>query len=376
MGKRVFVLCGEASGDLYAGWLIRRLRGLSGDLDVYAMGGRGCYLAGAQVVADPTSIAVVGLWEVLQHLGEFRYIYRTVKEHILDVKPEAIVFVDYPGFNLRLARELRKQLSRTKFFYYISPQLWAWGRERVKLMRMMDRIFVIFPFEVEFYRGYGIDVDFVGHPLGEVLSDLKVDDELGRRLKGEKGLIVLLPGSRMQEIRRHLPVMAEAMKRLKGEFNFCINCAPTIPEFVYNAMLRELGVSVSLVLPDDHATSLSYADMVWVASGTATVQTMFYQKPMIVVYKISPFTYYLLRPLVRVKYISMVNILADELLIPELIQDQFNPDRLIGETKRILSDQEGLERVRKRLSDIGKDLFSVSASTNVAKRILEELSVE
>ncbi len=369
MARRVFVLCGEASGDLYAGRVIERMRALDPDVQVYAMGGKECYRAGAKVVADPTSIAVVGLWEVLQHLGEFRYIYRTVKEHILDIKPDALVFVDYPGFNLRLAKDLRKRLPDSKFFYYISPQLWAWGRGRVRLMRMMDGIFVIFPFEVEFYRKYGISAEFVGHPLGEVLSRMKIDDSLGRELKGNRRLITMLPGSRLQEVRRHLPVMVSAMNALEGEFSFCINRSPTLPDFVYETMFRELGCSVRLVDPKEHATSLAYADIVWVASGTATVQTMFYKKPMVVVYKVSPMTYFMLRPFVKVKYISMVNILADEMLVPELIQNRFTPENLIEETNRILASKEA-ERIRRRLSEIGRELFHPGVSERVARKVL------
>ncbi len=371
MKRKIFILCGEVSGDLYAGRLIRNLRELCPDVDVYAMGGKECYLAGAQLVADPTSIAVVGVWEVLQHLTEFRYIYNTVKSHILDVKPDALVFIDFPGFNLRLARDLKRYLPKTKFFYYISPQIWAWGRHRVKFMRIMDGIFVIFPFEVDFYRGYGIEAEFVGHPLGEILSEMEVDEKLGKELKGEKRLITILPGSRLQEVTRHLPIMLGAAKRLVDRFNFCINQAPTVPKFVYESILQHVGISMPLLSSEKHPTSLSYADIVWVASGTATIQTMFYHQPMVVVYKVSPLTYWLLRPLVKVKYISMVNILADELLVPELIQSQFTSQRLIAETEQIISNPDKMRYIREKLSQIGENLFSSSTSKLVARKMLE-----
>ncbi len=365
------MLCGEASGDAYAGRLISALYRLDPSLEIYAMGGKECYRAGAKVIADPTGLAVVGIWEVLQHYDEFHYLYRTVKEHILETRPSALVFVDYPGFNLRLARELRPKLKNTKFVYYISPQLWAWGRGRVKYMRMMDEILVIFPFEVEFYARYGIKARFVGHPLGEVLRDRRVDRGFRRRLGlgQEEVYLALLPGSRRQELERHLPVMLEALSRWGRGVKAGIHRAPTLERFMYSPFVESSGAV--LIEPEDHGSSLAGADLVWVASGTATVETMYYRKPMVVVYKVSPMTYYLLRWAVRVKHISMVNILYGGTLVPELIQKGFTPEDLLKVSKEILKDRERYEFVSRELGRLSDSLFSGQASQTAARVILE-----
>ncbi len=337
------------------------------------MGGKECYRAGAKVIADPTGLAVVGIWEVLQHYNEFRYLYRTVKEHILESRPSAIVFVDYPGFNLRLARELRPKLKDTKFIYYISPQLWAWGRGRIKYMRMMDEILVIFPFEVDFYAKYGIKARFVGHPLGEVLKDRKVDREFRKKLGVKQGevYLALLPGSRRQELERHLPLMLSALKRWGPGVKAGIHRAPTLERFMYSPFMGSFDVA--LIEPEDHGSSLAGADLVWVASGTATVETMYYRKPMVVVYKVSPMTYYLLRWAVRVKHISMVNILYGGPLVPELIQNRFTPDNLVKVSKEILGDKGRYEFVGRELGRLSDSLFSGEASQTSARIILEAM---
>ncbi len=368
---KIFVLSGEVSGDIYAGRLISELKRLSPDSEIYAMGGNYSYLAGAKVLADPTGIAVVGLVEVVKHLKEFRFIYNTIKNHILELRPDTIVFIDYPGFNLRLAKDLRKRLPNTKFVYYIAPQVWAWGRGRISLMRkVVDKLFVIFPFEEEFFRQNGIEAQFVGHPLAEVIKERKIDRAFLDKYHIPRGkpLILLLPGSRRQEIARHLPVMLKSVDKLKDEFSFCINRAGPIPEYLYKQYI--LDYNIPLIPPDDHSSSFYFSELAWVASGTAVVETMFHNKPMIVIYKISPLTYLLGRWLVRIKYVSMVNILADRQLVPELIQSKFSAANLIDWTTKISSDDSYRSRMLSGLRHIKDSLTVYSPSQIVAKSIL------
>ena len=368
---KIFVLSGEVSGDIYAGRLITELRRLSPDSEIYAMGGKHSYSAGAKVLADPTGIAVVGLVEVLKHLKEFKFIYDTIKNHILELRPDTIVFIDYPGFNLRLAKDLRKRLPDTKFIYYIAPQVWAWGRRRISLMRkVLDKLFVIFPFEEEFFQKNGIDARFVGHPLAEVVNGRKIDRSFLEKYHIPRGkpLILLLPGSRRQEIARHLPVMIKAVARLKDRFSFCINRASSIPEYLYRQYLLENDIP--LIPPEEHSSSFHFSELVWVASGTAVVETMFHNRPMIVIYKISPLTYLLGRWLVRIKYVSMVNILANRELVPELIQTEFTVANLIDWTTKIISDNSYRSHMLSGLRQIKDSLAVYSPSQIVAKAIL------
>ena len=371
MSRRVFVLSGEVSGDIYAGRLISRIRHMSPDCEIYAMGGRYSYSAGAKVLADPTGIAVVGLVEVLKHIKEFRFIYNTIKTHILSLKPDAIVFVDYPGFNLRLAKDLRKKLPDTKFIYYIAPQVWAWGKGRVNLMRkVLDELFVIFPFEEDFFRKNGINARFVGHPLAEIIKGRKVDKDFRGRysIPEDKPLILLMPGSRLQEIARHLPVMISAVRELREKFAFCLNRAYTIPEYMYKQHLGDMDVP--LIEPDEHPSSLHFSELVWVASGTAVVETMFYVKPMIVVYRVSPITYAIGRWLVNIKYISMANILAGKELVPELVQGRFTPDALLSWTERIVYDTEYRSQMVTGLKKLAINMAVYNPEDIVAKAVL------
>ncbi len=373
MSKKIFILAGELSGDQYAGMLISALKRLDNSVDIYAMGGSYSYRAGANIILDPTNMAVVGIWEVLKHLREFKYMFRTIKEHILNIKPDVIVFIDYPGFNLRLAKELRGILSNTKFVYYISPQLWAWGRSRVKLMKaLMDKVIVIFPFEVDFYRQYGVDASFFGHPLGALLKrqKLRADFRDSYSIDLDKPLIVLMPGSRIQEVKAHLPVFIRSAERIHSDFCFCINKAQTVPDYIYKDYLIDSKIHIPLIERDDHGCSLNEAKLVWVASGTATLESTFYKKPMIVVYKVSALTYFLLKPFVKVDYISIVNILSGKRLVPELIQADFTEDRLLKETFDVLS-LDRYDYVVKELEKISDCLFSKDPNPEIAREILK-----
>lgn len=373
---RLLVSCGEPSGDLYAGELLRHLRGLVPGLTAFGLGGDHVHGQGAELLAHVRDLAVVGLLEVVKHLGRLRGIFRRVLEEVDRERPDVAVLLDYPDFNLRLARELKRR--GIPVIYYISPQVWAWRRGRVHAIRdTVTRMLVIFPFEERLYREAGVPVTFVGHPLVDLVrpapSRVALLEGLG--MHAGEGVVSLLPGSRPQEVAHNLPPLVGAvtqMSRRRPNLRFLLAVAPALDR---NAARAPFGtLPVTAVQGQTHA-ALGAADLAIVASGTATVEAALLGTPMVVVYRVSPLTYALGRPFVRVPYFAMVNLIAEREVVPELMQSDFTASRVAEEALGLLDDPARLQRVRDGLIEVRHRLGEPGASDRAAAAIRGQLDL-
>ncbi|HRD80496.1 MAG TPA: lipid-A-disaccharide synthase [Saprospiraceae bacterium] len=355
---RYYLIAGEASGDLHGAHLIRHLRQEDPEADIRAWGGDLMSEAGAEVVKHYRDLAFMGFWEVLKNLRTIMANFRFCKADILAWQPDVLILIDYPGFNLRMAKWAKSMGIRV--FYYISPQLWAWHSSRVHgIKATVERMFVILPFEEEFYQKYDYKVDFVGHPLLDVVDEFVPPADF-RAANGldERPIVALLPGSRRQEIARMLEVMLQTAARFP-DYQFVIAGAPSIPRSFYDDIIRSSGVSGVHWTGNQTYALLSQARAALVTSGTATLETALFGVPQTVCYRGSSISFFIARRLVNVKYISLVNLIADRPLVRELIQHQLHPDSL-GEQLRLLLDdhharqlREGYQELRLRLGERG-----------------------
>ena len=364
----MLVSCGEPSGDLYAGELVRELRGRVSGLEVFGLGGERLQAQDARLVAHVRDLAVVGLVEVLRHLRRLRGIFRSVLSEVDRAPVSLAVLVDYAGFNLRLARELRRR--GIPVVYYVSPQVWAWRRGRVRTIReCVARMLVIFPFEAPFYRAESVPVTFVGHPLVDLVR--RTDDARGflssRGLDPARPVLAVLPGSRRQELAYNLPGIAGALRILRRErpdLQLALALAPGLDPASLRGPLDGLGVT--LVLGEAHAL-MGAADAGIVASGTATVEAALLDLPSVVVYRVSPVSYALGRPFVSVPHYAMVNLIAGRRLLPELIQHDFEPSSVAAEVRRLLEDQGHRTSVKTGLAEVRTALGGPGASARAAE---------
>jgi lipid-A-disaccharide synthase len=373
LSVRLLLSCGESSGDLYAGALVRQLRELVPGAQVFGMGGPSLAAAGGDVIADYRGLAVTGLTEAVAKVPASLRTLRRLVSAARERRPDALVAIDFPDFNFPLARRVRK--LGIPVVYYISPQVWAWRRGRLDtLRRIADRVLVIFPFEEAIYRDAGIPVEFVGHPLVD-LAQATVPRE---RLLRELGLapsaptVALLPGSRANEVRRLLPVLAGAVPLVRAvvrSAQFVVARAPGLDESLF-AVVKDLQAPVAIVEGDADSV-LAAADAVVTASGTATVQAAIHGVPMVIVYRLSPTTFRLARRLVTVEAIGMVNLIAGERIATELIQDECTPAAVAGETLAILTDPERAARMKRQLATVRERLGEPGASRRAAAAVLQ-----
>ena len=371
MVSRVMLIAGEPSGDLHGAGLVRELKKRKPYLEVYGVGGDGMAGAGMELIFHIRDLSFMGFAEVLKHLPTIRKVRQTLLDVVASRKPDVLILIDYPGFNLRFARKAKARGIR--ILYYISPQVWAWGKARVPRMEgVVDKMFVVFPFEVDIYREAGIEVEFVGHPLLEVVGKLERADGFRERFGISKGkkLLALLPGSRVQEVERILPVMAEAASVLKNEFQceVAVGVAPNSEEDLYR---RLLGSSSSIHLVSGATYDLMRnSELAFVTSGTATLETACFGTPMIVVYRTSFPTYWIGRALITLKTIALVNIVAGRQIVPELIQGKMTPENLIHEARWILRDAAVAQQMRTELLAVRGKLGTPGASARVAEEVL------
>jgi lipid-A-disaccharide synthase len=369
---RVMISCGEPSGDLYAGALTRELLRLDPSAMITGFGSQRLRSAGATLVDDFQGLSVTGLLEVARVLPRTYGIYRRLLAHAAATRPDVFVAVDFPDFNFRLAHAMRK--LGVPVVYYISPQLWAWRPGRMKTMqRIADRVLVIFPFEEEIYRRAGVPVEWVGHPLLDVSSDVEPRATfLGRLgLDPAKPVVALLPGSRINEVSAILPGLVDASRiiheRLPGA-QFVLARAPHLSDELF-AKLSARAPSIAMI---DDATDnvLAAADVALMASGTVTVQAALRECPMVVVYRLSPLTYRLGRPFVRVDTFAMANLVAGRQVVPELVQDEFTPDAVARRALPLLEDRGTAEAMRADLRAVRAKLGTPGASRRAAEAVL------
>lgn len=376
--KHIFIVAGEASGDMHAAHLVDALKHQDPSLIFSGLGGQQMQKSGVALLEDLTRISVVGFWEVLKHFQEFKRLFHAALAQIERTKPAAVILVDYPGFNLRLAREIKKRGLKTKVIYYISPQVWAWKESRVKLIKeCTDRMLVLFPFEKEFYARHGMDVAFVGHPLLDMLK-IKTPREPflhSLSLTSHKLTIGLLPGSRHKEIENLLPVMIRAAQILTEEFQqiqFLLVKAPTIDLTFLKRHITDASLPLVIVEQGTYE-AINASDLCVVASGTATFETALLQKPMVVVYKTSLITYLLAKWLVKIPYIAMANVVAGKMIVPECIQFDANGERIAQELKAIFTDEVKIIAIKSELEKVRNSLGEPGASMRAAREILKTI---
>ena len=371
---RLLISCGEPSGDLYGAELVRHLRQSIPDLDVFGLGGDRLQAQGARLVAHVRDLAVVGLLEVVSHLPRLRKAFRAVLEEVDAARPDLVVLVDYPDFNLRLARQVHRR--GIPVFYYVSPQVWAWRRGRVRGIReTVSRMLVIFPFEEALYREAGVPVTFVGHPLVDLVRPAPDRAAFLRAcgLHPERPVVAVLPGSRSKEVGHNLAALgraAELLRQRHPELQFLVALAPSIDRAPVERAFA--GCGARLVAGSTHA-ALGSATLALVASGTATVEAALLGVPMVVVYRISRLSYGLGRPLVKVPHFAMVNLIAGRAVVPELMQSDFTPERVAAEVSALLDDPGRREAMRRDLAEVRHRLGEPGASARAAGLVAEAL---
>lgn len=354
------LVVGEASGDVHGANLVKALHRQDAHLKIFGVAGEQLQQTDFEALFNVSKLTGMGLVELAGNVNNLWQAYQLLRGALKKRKPDLLILIDFPDFNLRLAR-VAKSLG-IPVLYYVSPQIWAWRRGRVhQIAKSVDRMAVVFPFEVDFYRRHGVNVTFVGHPLLETVSAQQPREVVLARygFDPEKRTIALLPGSRHGEVSRHLPTMLAAAAQMqatdKVQF-FCLR-ASTIDVRDLRTMIADARIPI---VEQDRYDAVRAADMVWTASGTATLETALLQRPMVIVYRMSWLTYWIARLLVRVEHIGMVNLIAGKRLVPELVQGDFSAPRLVVESRRLLSDDkmrlgivEELKRLRERLGSPG-----------------------
>lgn len=351
---KLAVVAGEASGDLHASEVVHELKKQDPALQLFGIGGNFLAKEGMVLLHHASEMGIVGLFNVVRHLPMFRRIFSELIAKLEEERPDAILLVDYPDFNLRVAKRA-KELG-IKVIYFISPQLWAWRQGRVKhVAKYVDHMIVIFPFEEEFYRKHGVPVTYVGHPLIEQTIGVK-----RRSVREEKLRIALLPGSRRGEVASLLPPMLQAVKILEAQrpIHPYIVQAPTIDFDELEEIVARSGVDVP-ILPHDRGEAIAAADVALCSSGTATLEAAVLGTPSVVVYTLSPGSYWLAKRLIKLPDFSLVNIVAGKRVVPELIQDEVNGPRIANEVMQLVEParyeevRRDLELVRSKLGEAG-----------------------
>jgi lipid-A-disaccharide synthase len=367
--KSIVIIAGEVSGDLHGSRLIAALKNLDPTLDIQGIGGDLMIQQGLKPLFHIKQMAFLGLWEVVKHLPFIKKVFQDMMKLVKTIHPKAVILIDYPGFNLRFARRVY-QLG-IPVIYYISPQLWAWGKKRVfKIEKYIKRMIVIFPFEKEFYHGHGIDAAYVGHPIADHYFD-RVDPKVTDKKNITLGL---LPGSRRQELEHLLPDMIKTAKLLKDSSEVEHVYLLTVDTISHDDYMKYLGDNKFIQLYTSTPESFyNQLDAALVSSGTATLETGYFKVPMVIVYRVNPLTWFLARLLVKVKVIGLVNIVAGEKIAIELLQNDFNPSKAESEIKRLLDPKVNAE-IREKLSVIKEKLGKPGAAERAAKTIYRLIS--
>ena len=372
----IYFVAGEVSADNHGAALMRCLRELDSELQFVGRGGPQMReVAGEQFKNWIADAAVLGLWEVLRKYGYFREQFHETLREIRESKPDAVVLIDYPGFNLRLARTLRRQAPRQKIIYYISPQVWAWDHGRIKRMaHFIDLVLCIFPFETDLYNQVGLRALFVGHPMIERLQDRKIDTQR------DPNLIGLFPGSRSREVRKIFPVMLETVRELrKHNRNLRFEVAAASEQLALEMSPAVAGLDQSQdgeaiqIKVDETAVIMQRAWAGIVASGSATLEAAYFRLPFVLIYKVMWPTYLAARLVVNVKYLGMPNLLADKEVVPEFIQYRAKPRAVVEAVQPLIENANARERMISEFDSIIGRLGETGASERAARAIIEEM---
>ena len=373
--KNILVIAGEASGDLHGASLIRELKNLDSSLKIFGIGGNKMKAEGMELIYHIDKMAFLGFVEVIKHLPFIKKVQRDLIAEVKRRKVSEVVLIDYPGFNLSIAKKLKKHEPELKLelIYYITPQVWAWGKGRVyKIRELFKKVLVVFPFEEKFFKEKNVNAEFVGHPLIQEIDNYNfvsrnlLDNKFD--LDPAKEILLILPGSRKQEVKSIFPEAVNAASKLADEFDMqiVVACSSNLDEKVFDELTDHKNFKV---IKDHTYDLLKHAKFGIVKSGTSTLEAGLLELPMVIIYKTSWLTYTIGKSLVKIKNIGMANIVLDEQVVPELIQKEANAERIYDEAKNILSDEDMLNNIKLRLSRIKKVLGDKDAPKNAAKII-------
>lgn len=375
--RKILIVTGEPSGDLHASHLVKAMRVFTQQAEFYGMGGEKLRAAGVHILFDISHLSVMGITEVIGHLGKLYRVFTSLTAFLKHERPDLLILVDYPDFNLRLAKAAKKHAIPV--LYYISPQIWAWRTGRLKLIaQLVTKMIVVFPFELPFYERAGVDAAFVGHPLLDVLRVTRSKEEGIRHfgLDERRTTIGLLPGSRLSELKQLLPPMIEAARQLTEHFSnlqFILPLAPGLSEREVEKLLASAAVPITVVSDSTHEV-IDSSYLVIVASGTATLESALLGTPMVIVYKLSPLSYLIGKLLIKVPCIGMANIIAGKKVVPELIQGEVTAGNIAAAAARLLTDTRYYQNTCEELASIKSKLGEPGASQRAAQIALGMLS--
>ncbi len=363
---KLYIISGERSGDLHASNLVKELKAQESDLRVRGIGGDFSREAGVELFKNYKEISFMGFVEVIINIFKISQYFGQTKKDILSFHPDAIILVDFAGFNMRIAKFAKE--NNLKVYYYISPKIWAWNTKRVeKIRKYVDRMFVILPFEKDFYRTYGVSVDYVGNPILDAVEGFKPDPDFKRRNGlDDRPVIAILPGSRKQEIERMLHFMLSLLPAFSG-YQFVVAGVSNLTLNYYQQFRR--GGEVKIVI-DETYDLLSVAKGALVTSGTATLETAFFRVPQLVGYKMNLISFWLGKAVVKVKYISLVNLILDHPLLKELIQDNFHPNLIRDELRNLLENPVRKKEVEEGYNELLEKMGGTGASKKTASLML------
>ena len=372
---KYYIIAGEASGDLHGSNLIHALKEVDSKAEFRVWGGDKMEAASGNLIMHYRKHAFMGLFPVLWNLRTIRKNFNLVEKDLHNYKPDALILIDYSGFNLRVAKKVKN--PGLKIYYYISPQVWAWRKSRVHVIKsVVDKLFSILPFEKEFYKQFDFDVEYVGHPLLDAIRIFNSGKQQPKKefynlhkLSG-KPIIALLPGSRNQEIKVQLPIMAIMSTKFR-EYEFVIAAAPSIKEEMYEPYLRKYQLKI---VRNQTYELLKFSEAALVTSGTATLEAALFKVPQVVCYKAGAVSYFIVKNLVNVPYISIVNLIMDDSVIKELIQNEMNPENIENELNLLLNEQSYRNNMIHKYEEFEKKLGGAGASMRAAKGIFSDLT--
>lgn len=374
--KKVFIIAGEVSGDTHAAHLVEEMRKIDPAVEFYGLGGEMMKKAGVRIFHDLTKIAVLGLGDVIKKYFKFRRIFYDALSKIDDLKPELIILVDYPGFNLRFAKKAKER--KTKILYYISPQIWAWGKWRIrKIAKNVDKMLLLFDFEKDVYEKSGLDTEFVGHPLIDLVKPQEADDTRNELGIGQNRLIAILPGSRKKEVQRILPTILRSIRiinRALPNARFVLCESSTVSSRVYGRIISEIrneektsSLPRILRIKDRSHDLLKASNFALIASGTTTLEAAICQTPFAILYKVGFSTYLAAKSVVKIPYIGLVNIVAGKKIVPEFIQRKVKPHTIAHEVVFMLNNKKPRQKMVEELEKVKEKLGSPGASRRAAE---------
>ncbi|MBN1687763.1 MAG: lipid-A-disaccharide synthase [Candidatus Omnitrophica bacterium] len=377
MPKKFFIIACEPSGDSHAAHLMEEIRKKEPFAEFLGLGGPQMLQAGASLIYDMTTISALGLGDVIRQYFKYRSIFYQALRAVDKFKPDSLILVDSPAFNLRFAKKINKKIP---VIYYISPQIWAWGKRRIRtIQRTVSKMLVILPFEVAIYEKAGVPCEFVGHPLLDKIPEALDRDEIRKHLdiKKEEKAIGILPGSRQKEVKRILPLMLKAIHYLNlkdGKYRFFLTRSSNISQKLYDEILRPYAHLNIIETHYHHYETLTALDFALITSGTATLESAIIGTPFFLLYKASWSTYILGKQLVKVPYLGLVNLLANKRIVPEFIQNDIHPETIAHEIQVLLNSKELFHHMKREFEDVRKKLGEKGASQRAAQSILDYLS--